>query len=127
MLILIDFEKAFVSVSLTFIYQTFEFLVFGESFINWIKLFNTDIKDTIIQCGFLSKCIDIERGRCQGDPILLYLFIPAAQLLTILFLNNPNIKGILCGSTEIKLNQFADDTTLMLDGTPQSLQATLKV
>ena len=127
MLILIDFEKAFDSVSWTFIYQTLEFLGFGESFINWIKLFNTDVKATIIQCGFLSKFIDIERGCRQGDPISSYLFILAAQILTILFLNNPNIKGIFCGSTEIKLSQFADDTILILDGTPQSLQAAFNV
>ena len=41
-------------------------------------------------------------------------------------LNNENIKGIVCGSTVIKLSQF-DDTTLILDGTPQSLQAALNV
>ena len=75
MLILIDFEKAFVSVSWTFIYQTLEFLGFGESFINWIKLFDTEVKATIIQCGFLSIFIDIEMGCHQGDPILSYLFI----------------------------------------------------
>ena len=56
MLVLIDFEKAFDSISWTFIYKTLEFFGFGKSFINWIKLFNTvntDIKATIIQCGFL--------------------------------------------------------------------------
>ena len=104
-----------------------DFLGFGESFINWIKLFNTDVKATIIQCGFLSKFIDIERGCHQGDPISSYLFILAAQILTILFLDNPNVKGIFCGSTEIKLSQFADDTTVILDGTPQSLQAAFNV
>ena len=104
MLILTDFEKAFDSVSWTFIYQTLEFLGFGESFIKWIKLFNTDVKASIIQCGFLSKFIDIERGCRQGDPISSYLFILAAQILTILFLNNPNVKGISCGSAEIKLS-----------------------
>ena len=127
MLVLIDFEKAFDSVSWTFIYQTLEYLGFGQSFIDWIKLFNTDIKATVIQCGFLSKFIDIERGCRQGDPISSYLFILAAQILTVLFLNNQDIKGIICGNTEIKLSQFADDTTLILDGTPQSLQAALNV
>ena len=48
---LIDVEKAFDSVSWTFIYKTLEFFRLGKSFINWIKLFNTDIKATIIQCG----------------------------------------------------------------------------
>ena len=122
MLVLIDFEKAFDSIS-----WTLEFFGFGKSFINWIKLFNTHIKATTIQCGFLSKFINIERGCCQGDPISPYLFIIASQILTILTLNNKKIKGIFCGSTEIKLSQFADDTTLILDGTSQSLQAALNV
>ena len=127
MLVLIDFEKAFDSISWTFIYKTLEFFGFGKSFINWIKLFNTDIKAIIIQCGFLSKFINIERGCRQGDPIFPYLFIIAAQVLTILILNNKKIKGIFCGSTEINLSQFADDTTLILDGISQSLQAALNV
>ena len=62
MLVLIDFEKAFDSISWTFIYKTLEFFGFGKSFINWIKLFNTDIKATIIQCGFLSKFIGATVG-----------------------------------------------------------------
>lgn len=32
------------------------------------------------------------------------------------------IKGIAVGSTECKLSQYADDTTLILDGTPKSLE-----
>ena len=127
MLVLIDFEKAFDSVSWTFLYKTLELLGFGQSFIRWIKIFNTDIKASILQCGFLSKFINIERGCRQGDPISPYLFIIAAQILTILILKNPNVKGIFCGNTEIKLSQFADDTTLILDGTPHSLQAALNV
>ena len=102
MLALIDFEKAFDSISWTFIYKTLEFFGFGKSFINWIKLFNTNIKATIIQCGFLSRFINIERGCRQGGPISPYLFIIAAQVLTILILNNKKIKGIFCRSTEIK-------------------------
>ena len=91
------------------------------------KLLNTDIKATIIQCGFLSKYINIERGFHQGDPISPSLFSFAAQILTILILNNQNIKGKFCSNIEIKLSQFVDDTTLILDGTSQSLQAALNV
>ena len=127
MLVLIDFKKTFDSISWTFIYKTLKFFGFGKLFISLIKLFNTDIKATIIQCGFLSKCINIECGCHQGDLISPYLFIIAAQVLTILILNNQRIKGIFCSSTEIKLSQFADDTVLILDGTSQSLQAALNV
>ena len=38
---------------------------------------------------------------------------------------NQTIKGIKINEKEIKLTQFADDTTLILNGTTSSLQATL--
>ena len=69
----------------------------------------------------------ILRGCHQGDPISSYLFILVAQILSKLFLNNPNVKGISCGSNDIRLSQFADDTRLILGGTPQSLQAAFNV
>ena len=47
--------------------------------------------------------------------------------MTIHILNNQKRKGIFCGSTEIKLSQFTDDTTLILDGITQSLQTALNV
>ena len=123
MLVLIDFEKAFDCVSWSFIYQTLAHLGFSEKFIKWIKLFNHNIMATIIQCGVLSDFINIQKGCRQGDPIAPYLFIIVAQILTILIKNNKSIKGVKIGNAEFKLVQFADDTTLILDGTMESLQA----
>ena len=37
-----------------------------------------------------------------------------------------NISGILVNNKEIKLSQYADDTTLILDGSRESLTASLK-
>ena len=39
---------------------------------------------------------------------------------------NTSIKGIFVNNREIKLSQYADDTTLILDGTKESLIASLK-
>ena len=66
----------------------------------------------------------IEKGCKQGDPIAAYLFILCAQILTYLINQNDKIKGINIGN-EIKLCQFADDTTLILDGSDESLVASL--
>ena len=123
MLVLIDFEKAFDSISWSFIYKTLEYLGFSETFIQWVKLFNNNIKATVIQSGFLSDFFDIKRGCRQGDPISAILFIIAGQMLTLLLKHNEDIKGITIGNINIKLTQFADDTTLILNGTTQSLQA----
>ena len=78
MLVLIDVKKAFDSVSWTFIYKILEFFRFGKSFISWIKLFNTDIKAPIIQCGFLSKFININMAVVRGTlfPHICLLLLP---------------------------------------------------
>ena len=36
------------------------------------------------------------------------------------------IKGIIIGELELKLSQYADDTTILLDGSEQSLDAALQ-
>ena len=56
-----------------------------------------------------------------------YLFIICAQVLCEMILANKNIKRIKIGSDEFKISQFANDTTLFLDGSESSLQYTLNV
>ena len=55
LLMLIDFEKAFDSVSWDFLYAVLKFFNFGDSFVKWINIFNKNIKAYIIQSGFLSE------------------------------------------------------------------------
>ena len=52
LLLLIDFEKAFDSVSWKFLYSALRYFGFDENFIKWIQVFNTDITTYILQCGF---------------------------------------------------------------------------
>ena len=100
---------------------------FGSEFCNWIKIFNTDIKAFVLQSGFLSLPISIERGCRQGDPIAAYLFLLCAQVLYLMFENNSDIKGICINNIAYKMTQFADDTTLFLDGSKDSLVAALNI
>ena len=122
---LIDFEKAFDSISWRFLYKILALFGYSDSFINWIKLFNNDIKAFITQCGILSNPITIGRGCRQGDPIAPYLFLFGADVLSLLIKTNPNIIGFAVNGQEFTLTQFADDTTLILDGTQHSLQSAL--
>lgn len=79
----------------------------------------------MLQSGFLSNYLSIERGCRQGDPIAPYLFLLCAEILSILIKQNKKIKGITIGSKEHKISQYADDTSLILDGSPTSLFASL--
>ena len=65
------------------------------------------------------------RGCRQGDPISTYLFVLCAEILAAKIRSNKNIKGIKINNTEIKLSQYADDTSAYLDGSQTSLEETL--
>ena len=127
LLMLIDFQKAFDSVSWKFLYSALTLFGFKENFCKWIRILNTNVKAAILQCGVLSDFFDIERGCRQGDPISPYLFIICAQIMFLLIKNEKNLKGISINGLEHKITQFADDTTLILDGSKDSLVAALNV
>lgn len=125
LLLLIDFEKAFDSVSWEFLFGVLKFFNFGESIINWVRVLYTNINSAIIQGGNLSTFFNIGRGCRQGDPLSPYLFILCAEILSIRIRNNEKINGISITEVEHKLSQFADDTSLILDGKEESLNEAL--
>ena len=116
LLLIIDFEKAFDSISWKFIGHVLIFLNFGESIKKWVNVFYSDISSSVIQCGFLSECFTVRRGCRQGDPLSPYIFLLCSEILSRLFKSNRDIKGIKIADTEYVLSQFADDTTVILDG-----------
>ena len=127
LLMLIDFQKAFDSVSWKFLYSILSTFGFKDSFCKWIKVLNNNVSAAILQCGTLSEFFSIERGCRQGDPISAYLFILCAQIMYLLIINDKCLKGISVNGNEFKITQFADDTTLILDGSKNTLLAALNV
>lgn len=51
-----------------------------------------------------------------------YLFILCAEVLATKLSNNGNIKGMNIENCPILLSQYADDTSLILDGNERSLK-----
>ena len=102
---LIDFEKAFDSISWKFMCKVLNHFNFSNELIKWIKIFNTEITGTVLQVGFLSEIFPIKRGCKQGDPIAPYIFILCAQILCEIILPN-KMNGIKIGSEEFKILQF---------------------
>lgn len=72
LLLLIDFEKAFDSLSWSFIQKTLNFFNFGRCLKSWVKLFYSNIQTFVSQTGFLSKSFTVGRGCRQGDPLSPY-------------------------------------------------------
>ena len=99
----------------------------SKSFIKWVKLFNKDIKAYILQCGFLSEDIPIERGCRQGDQLAPYLFLMGAEIMSILIKLDPKLLGLNIKDNSIKITETADDTTLILDRSQHSLDAALNM
>ena len=124
LLLFLDFEKAFDTVEWSFLQKTLQYYNFGQSAINWIKLFYHNTESCILNNGWSSNFFKLERGVIQGCPLSPYLFILCvAETIR----QNKNIKGIKINEQEVKISQYADDTTLVLDGSPASLTTSLQI
>lgn len=54
-------------------------------------------------------------------------FLLCAEILEIFIKNNRDIKGIVIHGIEYKLSQYADDTSLVLDGSSKFTDGILRV
>ena len=125
LLLFIDFEKAFDSLEWPFIHDTLRSYGFGASLIEWVKTLYSHTESCILNNGWTNNFFEIQRGVRQGCPLSPYLFILSAEVLATAIRKNTNIKGISVNDVEIKLSQYADDTTLILDGSDESLHSSL--
>ena len=75
----------------------------------------------------MSDWFYVQRGCLQGDLFSPYIFILCAEIPAILIRNNVNIKGIKIGNEQFLITQYADDTSLLLDGSEKSLVHSLRV
>ena len=112
----IDYAKAFDTISTTAILDALKFFGMGERFIHWIQILLDNRKSCIRNGGFISEYFNMGRGVRQGCPISPLLFILTVELLAINIRSDKNIKGIqvLGAHRALKIQQYADDTTLFL-------------
>ena len=72
LLLLIDFEKAFDSVSWSFLYKVLDFFGFGNSMISWIQLFNNNARLSVNLGGHLSPFLILIVDVAKGTPCHLF-------------------------------------------------------
>ena len=126
LLLMVDFEKAFDSVSWMFIEKALSFFNFPNSIISWFKVLYKKANSCVSFNGQYSNWFQLHRGCRQGDPISPYLYLICAEIQSLMIRQNKNIKGIKLREKEILLSLFADDTTLYLDGTEKSFIEAIK-
>jgi len=125
--LMIDFEKAFDTVSHHFLFKVLDNFNFGPSIKQWIKTFYNNATASVLVNGFLSESFKVERGCRQGDGLSPYLFVLCVEVLGKMIRSNNIIKGIKIDNVEFCLSQYADDTALILDGTDTSMNETFNV
>jgi hypothetical protein len=113
-LLLLDYEKAFDTVSWRFLNYALEQFGFGENFRNYIKVLYCNINSSVLNNGHMTESFTLSRGIRQGCPISAFLFIITIELLAVEIRKNKHIKGIGIGDEIFKLLQFADDTAVFV-------------
>jgi hypothetical protein len=94
---LIDFQKAFDSISWDFLYKALTKFNFGTNCISWIKLLYNNSSSCATNNGHASKFFQVERGVRQGCPVSPLLFIVVAEVLACKIRADNTIQGITIG------------------------------
>ena len=121
-ILLIDFEKAYDSLSFSYINKCLNFLNFGEDLIKWINVLLNNFSAVVNHCGNISKRLEIGRGARQGDPIASYIFIICIEILMHKLRTSKNINFFKVNGQAHCLEAYADDCTIFLEACSESLK-----
>ena len=117
----VDFEKAFDSVSFSFMEKVIETAGFPKIMQTWVKILLNGFSSHINHAGNLLKLIQLGRGARQGDPIASILFVLAIEILLIAIRTNPKIEpykfetmNALDKPISNKVGAYADDVNIMM-------------
>lgn len=125
MILKVDFEKAYDTVSWNFLHYIMKVMGFRDKWRRWMEtsVFNSAM--SIIVNGNTIKDFKFERGLSQGDPLSPFIFVLATKVLTRLTNKAKEIGDYngfcLNANEEVNIMQFADDTILVADGNNDNL------
>ena len=129
MLMQCDFHKAYDSISWEYINDVARAYGFGPKILRWISVFYPPGAHSakINVNNFLSPQFKIERGIRQGCPLSCLIWLLCMEPLLVRMREDSNIQGIKIADSEIKLSAYADDLTVILDGSESSLRNAVSV
>ena len=99
---------------------------FGPDILSWYQIIYNQVSSCPLHNGHAFEFFLLERGVRQGCPLSGLLFVIGIELFArALKIYDPDIKGINVGQKEIKITQYADDTTVLVrdyDSVPRLLK-----
>ena len=89
---------------------------FSNTFVQFIKILYNNNISCLMNNGFLSTPIQLQRGLRQGCPLSIPLYVIQGEVTTININSNQNIKGIKIPNhnKEIKISEYADNSNFLL-------------
>ena len=129
MLMQCDFQKAYDSISWEFLNEAIKSYGFGPKFRKWMSVFypSGSHSSRVNVNNFLSPPFQIERGIRQGCPLSCLIWLLCMEPLLRRIRSTEDIRGVKISETEMKVSAYADDLTVVLDGTEGSLRSTMIV
>ena len=107
-------KKPFDSLEWGYLLEVLNAMNFGPNFRNWIHTFYHNITSCVVNNGYASDFLSLQRGVRQGYPLSRLLFILALKPLANQIRMHNSIKGLNNGSKVTKLSLYADDTTAFI-------------
>ena len=114
-LLSLDIEAAFDSVSWTFIRRVLEVRDFPPNILKWFDILYKGSFSRVIYNGHISGKIELTRSCRQGDALSCYLFILVMDVIAKRIQSNNEIRGIGVANEEQKILMYADDTVCFIE------------
>ena len=126
LLLQLDIEKAFDSVSWQYLEGVLNNFNFPLSFIQWVTTLYAKKEMRIINNGHTSSVIFLTNGLAQGDGLSPLLFILVIETLALNLRANDQIVGFQFKEFHKKLSMLADDMILSLKAKQTTISAVLE-
>ena len=110
----LDFKKAFDSIEWSYLSETLRLFNFGPDIQNWIKVSYSNVTTCVLNNGYASTFFSLHRGVRQGCPLSGILFVLGIELFSRAVKKDTTIKGIQVNKYELKISQYANDTTVFV-------------
>ncbi|CAI5478200.1 unnamed protein product [Closterium sp. Yama58-4] len=123
LLLMVDFQKAFDSISRSFLFRTMRSMGFPENFMSWTEGLHREAGTRLHVNGWTGNAVAAKKGVRHGCPLAPYLFLCAVEPLC----QEIARRDLGIGKAELgKLAYlgYADDTSLLLQGEEQLATAT---